>query len=124
MAAHHHHHHDHAHGHDGHDHLHDEHGRPVGLGPAVLDIGGDVGALVATMPDSSVGTELFVRPDDDPLTTVHTGVWERPDAGPGAVAAVFLELRKGTYHVLDESGAAVGAVEIVGGEVATIDLRN
>ena len=42
MSAHHHHHHHHDAGHDGHHH------GPVG-GPAVLDIGGDVGALVATM---------------------------------------------------------------------------
>ena len=34
-----------------------------------------------------------MRPIDDPTTTVHTGVWERADAGPGVTAAVFLELR-------------------------------
>jgi hypothetical protein len=116
--------HDHSHGHDGHDHHHGEDGRPVGLGPAVLDIGGDIGALVATMPSRSVGTELYLRPEDNPSTTVHTGVWERHHAGPGVTAAVFLELRQGTYQVLDEHGAPVRAIEIVGGEVATIDLRN
>jgi len=94
------------------------------MGPAVLDIGGDVGALVATMPSSAVGTELFVRPTDDPTTTVHTGVWERADAGHGVAAAVFLELRHGTYHVLDEHGAVVSTVEVHGGSVATVDLRD
>jgi hypothetical protein len=112
----HHHHDDHAH--DGHHH----HG-PAGTGLSVLDIGGDVGALVATMPPSALGTELFVRPLAEPTTTVHTGVWERPDAGPGVTAAVFLELREGTYDVLDEHGAVVTTVEVHGGSVATVDLR-
>ena len=116
----HHHHDDHAHDGDHHDHHHG----PAGSGLSVLDIGGDVGALVATMPSSAVGTELFVRPTDDPTTTVHTGVWERADAGHGVAAAVFLELRHGTYHVLDEHGAVVSTVEVHGGSVATVDLRD
>ena len=120
MSDHGHHHHDH----DGHDHHHGEDGRPVGLGPAVLDIGGDIGALVATMSATSVGTELYLRPVHDPETAVHTGVWERVQAGPVVTVALFPELREGTYHLLDERGAPVRSVEIVGGEVATIDLRN
>ena len=52
-----------------------------GVGPAVLDIGGDIGALVATMNHGEAGTELYLRPVHDPATTVHTGVWERVDAG-------------------------------------------
>ena len=50
-------------------------------------------------------------------------MWERVDAGPVVTVALFPELREGTYHLLDERGAAVRRVEIVGGEVATIDLR-
>ena len=55
---------------------------------------------------------------------MHTGVWERTDAGPAVTAAVFPELRDGTYHVLDEHGAVVRTVEVHGGEVATVDLRD
>ncbi len=113
MSGHHHHH---------HGHHHDHHER-VGSGPAVLDIGGDIGALVATMNHGRAGTELYLRPVQDPATTVHTGVWERVDAGPVVTVALFPELREGSYHLLDERGAAVRRVEIVGGEVATIDLR-
>ena len=90
----------------------------------MLDIGGDIGALVATMPPTAVGTELYLRPIHDPATTVHTGVWERVQAGPVVTVALFPELREGTYHLLNEHGAAVHSVEIVGGEVATIDLRS
>ena len=89
----------------------------------MLDIGGDIGALVATMNHGRAGTELYLRPVQDPATTVHTGVWERVDAGPVVTVALFPELREGSYHLLDERGAAVRRVEIVGGEVATIDLR-
>jgi hypothetical protein len=105
-------------------HPHHHHHRRAGSGAPVLDIGGDVGALVATTNHGTGGTELYLRPDNDPATTVHTGVWERNDARPPVTAAVFPELREGIYHVLDEHGAAVRTVEINGGEVATIDLRN
>jgi hypothetical protein len=108
----HHHHHDHDHHHQGGDSF------------AVLDIGGDVGALVATMYPGSAGTELFLRPASDPTTTVHTGVWDRRDAGTHVTAALFPELPAGIYHVLDERGRPQRTVEIFGGAVATIDLRH
>jgi len=116
MSGHHHgHEHDHGRGH--------EHGHgAVGSGPAVLDIGDEVGALVATMPRGCAGTELFVRRADDQTSTVHTGVWERRQAGRSVTAAVFPELREGTYHVLDENGVDIHTVEIRGGSVTTIDL--
>ena len=98
--------------------------RSVGVGAPVLDIGGDIGALVATMDHTTAGTELFVRPVHDPTTTVHTGVWERELDGREVTAAVFPELREGTYDILDADGGAVDTVEIRGGEVAEIDLRH
>jgi hypothetical protein len=106
-AQHHHHHHHHA-----------------GVGAAVLDIGGAIGALVATLDPTMVGTELFLRPDDEPRSTVHTGVWDRHDAGNAVTAAVFPELAAGTYHVLDERGVVVRTVDVRGGAVTTIDLRH
>ena len=56
-------------------------------------------------------------------STVHTGVWDRHDAGTAVTAAVFPELAAGTYHVLDERGVVVRTVDVRGGEVTTIDLR-
>jgi hypothetical protein len=104
-------------------HRHHHHRHHAGSGAPVLDIGGDIGALVATMQRTAAGTELFVRPDDDPTTTVHTGVWERHHAGQTVTAAVFPELVAGRYHVLDEHGVPLRTVDIHGGAVATIDLR-
>jgi hypothetical protein len=99
------------------------HHHHAGGGAAVLDIGGDVGALVATLDPAAVGTELFLRPAADPSTTVHTGVWNRSAAGVPVTAAVFPELPAGNYAVLDDHGAAVRTVDIAGGAVVEIDLR-
>ena len=68
---------------------HHHHHHHAGVGAAVLDIGGDTGALVATLDPTMAGTELFLRPDDEPRSTVHTGVWDRHDAGTAVTAAVF-----------------------------------
>jgi len=120
--------HDHAHGHDGaHDH---DHGQEHGLegyhvhgGAPALDIGGDIGAMVATMDRAALGTELHLRSEHEPPLSVHTGVWERQQGDEIVVAAVFAELVEGTYLVLDRKGEAVQRVEVEGGKVATIDLR-
>ena len=95
-------------------------------GPPVLDIGGDVGALVATMDPSAVGTELHLRSDHEPPISIHTGVWRRAVAGGSrnvVTAAVFAELLEGTYWALDRDGSDLVCVDIRGGELASIDLR-
>jgi hypothetical protein len=115
--------HHHLHGHSHHsDH---EHEWPaVRGGPPVLDIGGDVGAMVATMAPATVGLEIHLRSEHDPPVSVHTGVWERDLGDRTVTAAVFCELVEGTYWVLDGTGTPVHRVEITGGELATVDLRD
>src|SRR5688500_7635338 len=81
----------HAHGHD----PTTESYAHVRGGPPVLDIGGDIGALVATVPHHRVGTELHLRSEHDPPISIHTGVWERDLGGGVTVAAVFAELVAG-----------------------------
>ncbi len=92
-------------------------------GPSVLDIGGDIGALIATMPAEDAGGELHLRSEHEPAADIHTGVWVR-DAPSGPVTtAVFAELREGRYWVLDRVGRGLRSVDVRGGELASIDLR-
>ena len=86
--------HDHDHDHDDldpHDHP-GGHGHEAGVppagGPVVVDIGGDVGALVVHVDASRVGQELHVRRPGEAATT-HTGIWERRLGSRAVVVAVF-----------------------------------
>jgi hypothetical protein len=92
-------------------------------GPPVLDIGGDIGAMVVLMDPAISGTELHLRSAHDPPIAVHTGVWTRPNGTATITAAVFPELVAGSYWVLDADGHDVRPVVIGGGELTEIDLR-
>lgn len=121
----------HTHGHGpGDDHQHGplEEITHVQGGAPALDIGGDIGALSVLVDGSTVGTELFVRADDDPALSVHTGVWWR-HVGKGldrnqVAAALFCELGEGRWWVLDDKGADMCPVDITGGQVSELDLRS
>lgn len=93
-------------------------------GPAVLDIGGDIGALVVTMRPADRGRELHLRSDHRPPVAVHTGVWARHTPAGETTTAVFAELLDGWYAVLDGSGAVLRRVRVRGGELAAIDLAD
>jgi hypothetical protein len=117
-----------THTHEGHTHGgHTHEGREAGLpprgGPVALDIGGDVGALIARVDPARIGSEIHVRRHGDTHTT-HTGVWERDLASGRVVVAVYPALVEGTYEVLDAEGAAVGDdVTIAGARVTEVDWR-
>ncbi len=112
---------DHQHEHP-HPHARESYAHVQG-GATVLDIGGDVGALVATMDDDAVGSELHLRSERRPLLDVHTGVWRRGSGREAVTAAVFAELVAGSYWVLDRAGDPAQRVDIRGGALASIDLR-
>jgi len=112
----------HNHPHDTHQHHSQEAGqRPQG-GPVVVDIGGDVGALIVHLDRELLGTELHLRQHDWDHT-VHTGVWERPLGDRLVTVAVYPALVEGTYEILDRAGEVRHAVGIEGGRVAELDLR-
>ncbi len=118
--------HDHAHGHDhphedGHEGGH-EAGLPPQGGPVVVDIGGDVGALIVRLDRELLGFELHLR-QDGWTHTVHTGVWDRPLGDQMVTVAVYPALVQGTYEILDRDGAVRRIVAIEGGRVAELDLR-
>jgi hypothetical protein len=115
--------------HGDHEHPLDDEPRPlesydhVQGGAPVLDIGGDIGAMVAVTDIDALGTELHLRSEHEPPLRVHTGVWERRLGTEKVAAAVFSELIEGIYWVLDEHGKPVRRVRITGGELTHIDLR-
>ena len=105
-----------------HDHDRHHHDAPTGAG-VVLDIGGDVGALVVLLGDQRVGEELDIQPVGDAGATFHTGVHPREVGGARRRVAVFPEVRTGIYELLDERSLPFMRVEARGGEVLTYDLR-
>ena len=92
-------------------------------GPVTLDIGDDIGALIAYLDPAEVGTEIHVRADHDTSRTTHTGVWERTIDGRPVVVAVFPELVEDDYGILAPDGAVLSRVSIRGGQIAEVDMR-
>jgi hypothetical protein len=111
--------HEHAH-HHGIAHTHEP--APKG-GPVVMDIGGDIGALIVRLDDSLEGTELPIEFSEDPERDIHTGVWRRSLGGETVVVAVYPELRQGSYRIHAGANHHGAHLDIVGGQVAELDLR-
>ncbi|MGZ4709053.1 MAG: phospholipase [Acidimicrobiales bacterium] len=89
----------------------------------VVDIGGDVGALIVRLDRQLVGAELHLR-QDGWTRTVHTGVWDRPLGDRLVTVAVYPALVEGSYQILDRDGSVRRTVRIDGGRVAELDLRS
>ena len=100
----------------------------AGQGMVLLDIGGDVGALVVTMPAGMAGVEVEIRPegahghdhDHGHDHHPHVAVVDRPVAGGAVPSLVFAELVTGRYELYVKETAEVRlVVDVTGGEVAT-----
>ncbi|MFZ2014879.1 MAG: hypothetical protein WAV00_13740 [Nocardioides sp.] len=122
----------------------------AGQGAVLLDIGGEVGALVVTMPASMVGAEVEIRPlrgtagsgahrghhhgdhdgedhgehhHGDHEHLAHVAVVARPVAGGEVPSLVFPELPDGGYELFGKGQPAAVSlrVDVVGGEVTVTD---
>jgi len=103
---------------------------PLGLGPldgpgaldgVMLDIGGDTGALVVLVDPPLDGSEIEAV---GVAGHTHAQVHRRRSAvGHDVCAAVFVSLERGRYVVELPGGRPGGTIEVVGGRVATSDLR-
>jgi hypothetical protein len=89
----------------------------------VLDIGGDMGALVIYTKPELHGREIEVSPCGSAATRTHVQVLERRIKDRPAFAAVFPGLRAGDYDIWDDAADRNDPVTIVGGRVATVDWR-
>jgi hypothetical protein len=97
----------------------------AGQGAVLLDIGGDVGALVVEMPASTVGLEVEIRPVDaghdhghDHLA--HVAVVARPVTGGCLPSLVYGELPAGSYELFEKGrpNAVALRAEVIGGTVS------
>jgi hypothetical protein len=107
----------------------------AGQGAVLLDIGGDVGALVVTMPSSTVGLEVEIRPLDrhDHRHTpgsahdhggghlAHVAVVSRPVGDRRVPSIVFGDLVEGRYELFEKGrpDAVRLRVHVVGGHVTS-----
>ncbi len=118
----------------------------AGQGSVLLDIGGDIGALIVTMPLETVGSEVEIlrhgtsRHDvdhgghDDDHThdhghghghghghPPHVAVVRRPvETGATVPSLVFADLERGRYDLVEKGSDEVRlTVRVSGGEVTT-----
>ena len=111
----------------------EEHNRFAGQGSVLLDIGGDIGALVVTAPAAMDGVEIEIRPvgaasdelehrhdhphdhDHGHAHHPHVAVVGRPTVNGLSYTAVFPELSEGTYELYEKLGGPVKLVATVTG---------
>jgi hypothetical protein len=109
----------------------------AGQGSVLLDIGGDVGALIVTMPAEMEGVEVEIRPHGAPDLPEHRHDHEgghghghghyphvevvlRPTASGPVPSLVFPDLVEGRYELYVKETHDVQLVaDVTGGEVAT-----
>ncbi|MDQ6850673.1 MAG: phospholipase [Actinomycetota bacterium] len=93
-------------------------------GTVMLDIGGEIGALIITTTPALHLAEIEVSPvgDDHPHRT-HVAVRERRGPSGTRYAAIYPQLHEGVYTVYDVDGRPADTVSVNGGEVTQIDWR-
>jgi hypothetical protein len=132
-------HHDHSHPHDhdhaGHEHPHILTSREepyVDTGPTsgpseslVLDIGGDVGALILHADESTLGSEIDITPVGTPQShAMHTMIRRRRAVDREVIVGVYPELTEGNYVLWGLDGEPLGEVAISGGRVSELHGGN
>ena len=93
------------------------------LSGAVLDIGGDTGALVIYADGHMVGTEIEICPSGRIPEREHNIVRARRTPAGLVYAAVFPALMQGAYAVLTDDLEPCREVSVLGGSVTELDCR-
>jgi hypothetical protein len=106
-----------GHSHEGHSHSHDPHA--AGDGPTVLDIGGDIGALILHTSADLEGAEIEISPVGSPDQRRHVAVHARQLPGGRTIyAAMYYSLMAGSYELWAADGTPALTVDITGGAIA------
>lgn len=95
--------------------------RPSRDGEVMLDIGGNIGALIITTTPALVGAEIEVSPARTGATRTHVAVRERRGPSGSRYAAIYPTLPAGDYTIWDEHDQPADTVTITGGRVVELD---
>ena len=93
------------------------------LEDAILDIGGDVGALILYTDAGYAEREIEVSLEGDDEHRTHTAIHERRSGAGVVYAGIYPELHAGHYRIWADRPGLTDHVTIVGGEVAEVDWR-
>jgi hypothetical protein len=103
----------------------------AGQGSVLLDIGGDVGALVVAMPPAMVGVEIEIAPvggggqhrhEHGHRHRPHVAVVDRPVTDGSLPSLVFPDLVEGSYELFDKGQETVLlTAAISGGQVTFLE---
>ena len=90
----------------------------------MLDIGGDIGAVVVYLATVPEGGELEACPVEDRRRRFHTGVHLRRIGQHETPVAVYPEVRAGDYDILDGDLEPLARVRVTGGAVTELHLTH
>jgi hypothetical protein len=89
----------------------------------VLEIGGEIGALVVYTDAGLHGAEIEISPTGDDDHRAHKDVLNRPVNGRATYAAVFDGLGDGSYTLWIRDVSVATDVSITGGCITELDWR-
>ena len=89
----------------------------------VLELGGDVGALIVYADPELHGSEIEISRQDDDSSRSHKDVLERSLDGRPTYAAVFDLLDEGVYTLWVDDRPRSRKVPVAGGRITAIDWR-
>jgi hypothetical protein len=93
------------------------------MGSAILDIGGETGALVVYADADLEGEEVEIASAGETRPVAHNVVRARDAASGPVFAAVFPEVRTGAYRLIDRKGLRPEEFFVSGGRVCEVDCR-
>src|SRR5436189_4817181 len=102
----------------------EHHEHRVHTEPVVLEIGGELGALVVYTDAVLLHEEIEISPAADDERRSHKDVLERLVEGRSVHAAVFDRLEHGAYTLWHRDEERARGVVVAGGEIAELDLRS
>jgi hypothetical protein len=90
---------------------------PTGAGAVVLDVGGEIGALILHTPADLAGAEIEIGRRAQGLGRTHACVRARRGGHGTSYAAIYPGLPAGDYTIWAPDGHAAGTVTIAGGQI-------